>query len=71
LSGLVVDASVGLKWYLDETRASVARRSLNGRDERSVPHLFFTEIGNVLWRLYRDRQRALAALAKKAAVRGG
>jgi predicted nucleic acid-binding protein len=56
LSGLVVDASIGLKWYLDETHASVARLLLNGRDELSVPHLFFTEIGNVLWRRWRRKQ---------------
>jgi predicted nucleic acid-binding protein len=56
LSGLVVDASVGLKWYLDETHASAARLLLNGKDELSVPHLFFTEIGNVLWKRWRRRQ---------------
>ncbi len=56
MSGLVVDASVGLKWYLDETHAAAARLLLNGKDELSVPHLFFTEIGNVLWKRWRRRQ---------------
>jgi predicted nucleic acid-binding protein len=56
LSGLVVDASVGLKWYLDETHAGVARLLLNGKEELSVPHFFFTEIGNALWKRWRRRE---------------
>jgi predicted nucleic acid-binding protein len=56
LSGLVVDASVGLKWYLNETHAAVARLLLNGEEQLSVPHLFFTEIGNALWKRWRRRE---------------
>jgi predicted nucleic acid-binding protein len=62
LSGLVVDASVGLKWYLNETHASVARLLLIGEEELSVPHLFFTEIGNVLGRRWRRRQTPAQAV---------
>jgi predicted nucleic acid-binding protein len=72
LSGLVVDANVGLKWYLDETYASAARLLLNGKEELSVPHYFFTEIGNVLWKRWRRReisaQAVVAALAEVEAV---
>lgn len=52
----MVDASVGLKWYLNETHAAVARLLLNGKEELSVPHLFFTEIGNALWKRWRRRE---------------
>jgi predicted nucleic acid-binding protein len=73
LSGLVVDANVGLKWYLDEAHASVARMLLNGTEELSVPQYFFTEIGNVLWKLWRKReisaQAVVAALEEVEAVR--
>ncbi len=62
MSGLVVDASVGLKWYLDETHASVARRLLNGKEELSVPHLFFSEISNVLWKRWRRKEIAAPAV---------
>jgi predicted nucleic acid-binding protein len=55
LSNLVVDASVGLKWYLDEPQAASARLLLQGENELSVPHLFFTEIGAALCKRYRRR----------------
>jgi hypothetical protein len=42
LSGLLVDASVGLKWYLNETHASAARLLLNGKDELSAFHFLLT-----------------------------
>jgi predicted nucleic acid-binding protein len=73
LSGLVVDANVGLKWYLDETHASAARLLLNGTEELSVPQYFFIEIGNVLWKRWRNRemsaQAVVAALEEVEAVR--
>ena len=56
MNGLVVDASVGLKWYLDEPQAAMARRLLRDEDHLSVPHLFFTEIGAVLGKRYRRRE---------------
>jgi predicted nucleic acid-binding protein len=56
LSGLVVDASVGLKWYIDEPQAATARLLLQGENDLSVPHLFFTEIGAVLGKRYRRRE---------------
>jgi len=62
LSGLVVDANVGLKWYLDEAHASAARLLLNGTEELSVPHYFFTEIGNVLWKRWRRREISAPAV---------
>lgn len=50
---LVVDASVAVKWYLEEDHAAPARRLLDGAYELIVPDLFFAEIGNVLWKRWR------------------
>jgi len=49
----VVDASVAVKWYLEEDHAAPARRLLDGTYELIVPDLFFAEIGNVLWKRWR------------------
>lgn len=69
MSGLVVDASVGLKWYLDEPQAASARLLLQGENDLSVPHLFFTEIGAVLGKRYRRREiSALVVVATLEAV---
>jgi predicted nucleic acid-binding protein len=59
LSPLVVDASVGLKWYLDEPHATAARALLQGGVDLSVPHLFFTEVSNTLAK--RCRRRDISA----------
>ena len=50
---VVVDASVAVKWYLEEDHAAPARRLLDGTYELIVPDLFFMEIGNVLWKRWR------------------
>lgn len=50
---VVVDASVAVKWYLEEDHAAPARRLLDGTYELIVPDLFFAEIGNVLWKRWR------------------
>jgi predicted nucleic acid-binding protein len=46
----VVDASVGLKWFLPEELTSNAERLLAEKQELLVPDLFFVEIGNALWK---------------------
>lgn len=69
MSGIVVDASVGLKWYLDEPHAERARLLLRGLDDLTVPHLFFTEMGNVLGkRRQRGEIRAAVVVATLEAV---
>ncbi len=49
----VVDASVAVKWFVDET-GSVEARALQGHD-LLAPDLFFAEVANVLWGLRRRR----------------
>jgi predicted nucleic acid-binding protein len=54
LSVIVIDASVGVKWFLPEVHAAEARQWRNGPDELHVPAFFFDlEISNVLWKKVR------------------
>lgn len=54
MSTWVVDASVGLKWCLDEVDSDRAALLLNalleGSAELVVPDLFFLECGNTFWK---------------------
>jgi predicted nucleic acid-binding protein len=48
---LVVDASVVIKWHVDENHADAARRLLgDGAPALHVPDLMFPEVGNILWK---------------------
>jgi predicted nucleic acid-binding protein len=54
LSTLIVDASVGVKWFVPEIHAARARRWRQGPDELHVPAFFFDlEIANILWKKVR------------------
>lgn len=54
MSTWIVDASVGLKWCLDEVDSDRAALLLNalleGTAELVVPDLFFLECGNTFWK---------------------
>ena len=56
MTRVVVDASVAVKWYLEEPQATAARRILSGSFSLWVPGLFFAEFGNVLWKRWRRRE---------------
>jgi predicted nucleic acid-binding protein len=54
LSALVVDASVGVKWFVPEVHAAEARAWRAGPDALHVPAFFFDlEIANILWKKVR------------------
>jgi predicted nucleic acid-binding protein len=54
LSVIVVDASVGVKWFVPEVHAAEARQRRNGPDELHAPAFFFDlEIANILWKKMR------------------
>ena len=54
MSIIVVDASVGVKWFVPEVHAEEARQWRNGPDELHVPAFFFDlEIANILWKKVR------------------
>jgi predicted nucleic acid-binding protein len=54
LSAIVVDASVGVKWFVPEIHEAEARAWLSGPDALHVPAFFFDlEIANILWKKIR------------------
>jgi predicted nucleic acid-binding protein len=54
LSAIVVDASVGVKWFVPEIHAAEARAWRSGPDALHVPAFFFDlEIANILWKKVR------------------
>ena len=46
---LIVDASVGIKWYVDEPGTAQAVDVL-ARDDLVAPDLIFAEVGNAFWK---------------------
>ena len=54
----VVDASIVIKWFVDEVHAEVARRLLEDQYELSAPDLLWPECGNILWKKVRRRELA-------------
>ena len=72
---LVVDASVAVKWFVEEEYSADAGRLLEQGHEIYAPRLLASEVGNALWRkartgaLERGRAGTLAAAIMEAAVR--
>ncbi len=48
---LVVDASVAVKWFVQEPLRDEARNLIRGNDLLCAPDILFAEIANVGWRL--------------------
>ena len=46
----VVDASVGIKWVIEEEHSPVADLLLMGTKRLIVPDRFYSEVANVLWK---------------------
>lgn len=71
LAHYVIDASVALKWILDEDHAETARRyaqgAAEGRLRLSVPSLFWYEVANAL-RYTQARENQLRLLAEAWSV---
>lgn len=47
---LVVDASVAVKWLVDEEHSAAAKRLIGGPYELHAPRLLASEVANALWR---------------------
>lgn len=56
MKGLVVDASVAIKWFIPEVHAIDASRLLNKNLQFMAPDLIFAEFGNILWKKCRARE---------------
>ncbi|MGE3803338.1 MAG: type II toxin-antitoxin system VapC family toxin [Gemmataceae bacterium] len=55
MSAIVVDANVGIKWFVPEVHATEARQWRHVPEELHVPTLFLDlEITNVLWKNVRQ-----------------
>ncbi len=52
-AGLVVDASVAVKWYVPEDGSREAAELLTGRRPLLAPDLLVPEVGNILWKKVR------------------
>lgn len=71
---LVLDASVAAKWYLPrstETLTEQAFELLNGHVERrvhlAVPDLFWAELGNLLWKAWRQGRLGVESIRRAVA----
>ncbi len=53
MSGFVVDASVAVKWLVDEAYSDEAAGLLDGRNALVAPDLMFAEAVNALWAMRR------------------
>ena len=47
---LVVDASVVIKWFIDEPLRDHARQLLQGQERLRAPDLLLAEVGNIAWK---------------------
>ena len=53
---VVVDASVAIKWYVDEIFDAEAELLLAGGFELQAPELLIPEFGNIIWKKNRSGQ---------------
>ncbi len=53
---IVVDASVAIKWYVNEIYTTNADRLLNGTFELNAPELIIPEFGNIVWKKLRRNE---------------
>lgn len=47
---LVIDASVAIKWFINEPLHDHARQLLKGRESLHAPDLLLAEVGNIAWK---------------------
>ena len=70
---LVIDASVAVKWLVEEDGSDAANRLLNGNKDLYAPRPMASEVANALWRKARlseiDEADALMTGLSKIPVR--
>ncbi|MGV7230056.1 MAG: type II toxin-antitoxin system VapC family toxin [Nitrospirales bacterium] len=52
----VIDANVGLKWFIEEPRSTAARKILEKDNAFIVPDIFIPEICNVVWKKFKNQE---------------
>jgi predicted nucleic acid-binding protein len=65
MTSLIVDASVAVKWFVEEADTASARRLGDDQNELWAPDLVIAEVGNALW-----KKCTRAALSSKQLVAG-
>ena len=65
---LVVDASVALKWLVEEEGSDSAERLREGEHELHAPRLLASEVANALWRKARQGEVGRAEAGALAAA---
>lgn len=58
-----MDASVVAKWLLPEVHSEAAGRLLGGGLDLWAPDLIWAEVGNILWKKWRQRELSADAVA--------
>lgn len=53
---LVIDANVGLKWFIEEPRSSAARKILEKGASFIAPDIVIPEICNVVWKKVKNHE---------------
>jgi predicted nucleic acid-binding protein len=59
---IVVDASVAVKWFVDEVHADSARRLLNDQYNLLAPDLIWAEVANAFWKRWRRGEMSRASV---------
>lgn len=68
MAGLVIDASVAVKWFIQEDRAAEAQRVLNADADLIAPTSILFEVFHALWEAARIRRIPPNRLAELADV---
>lgn len=61
MAGLVIDASVAVKWFLEEDRSAEARDILGSAEVLAAPFTILPEVAQALWVASRKRRTTPAA----------
>ncbi len=65
---VIIDASIAVKWLLDEPKSDVARKIASSGEVLVAPELILAEVGSALWRKYAQgiipSRQATAALER-------
>jgi predicted nucleic acid-binding protein len=58
MSRFVIDASVGIKWFIPEVHSDIARKILYAGNELHTSEFFFIECANILWKKVQRKEIA-------------
>lgn len=56
MAGLVIDASVAVKWFIDEDRAAAALKLRRSREELIAPDIVVFEVFSAVWAAVRKKR---------------